>query len=241
MLNNIKSSTQTPAYFLTCKYTFIFDVLVLDLHQANFVVLLPDEININQYLSNFLHNSLCTALHLLENKTFHICPVFENLHRSWPLYSRFITLVSSLPIANDYSVSLYYLITRAQADPAGRGVRVTTFRCVPVTGPWVLGWEGCPAELRQLTLPASCLFSNFQLPVAPVQWPPPNPCWGWRSAVCWNLRSKPPDPIPYFCSRAVLWITRLSFKQQVMSTNLRDSKRHPPCWGVLEFLNPYQL
>lgn len=34
-------------------------------------------------------------------------------------------------------------------------------------------------------LPDSCLFSNFQLP----EWPPPNPCWGWHSAVCWNPRT----------------------------------------------------
>lgn len=126
----------------------------------------------------------------------------------------------------------------AQADPAGRGVRVIIFRCVPVTGP---GWELCPAGLRQLTLPASCLFSNFQLPMAPIQWPPPNSCWGRRSAGSWNPRSKPPDPIPYFWSRAVLWVTRASFKLKVLSTNLRDSKKHQPCWGVFRFLNPYQL
>lgn len=155
MLNNIKSSTQAPAYFLTCKYIFIFDVLVLDLHQANFVVLQPDEININQYPSHFLHNSQCIALHLLENKKFHICPVFENLHRSWPLYSCFITLVSSLPIPNDYSVSLYYLITRARKMCEGNHSQMcTSDRALGAR----LGGVSCRAE----AIDAACLLPIFK-------------------------------------------------------------------------------
>lgn len=119
---------------------------------------------------------------------------------------------------------------------AGRGVRVTILRCLLVTGPQARGCEEYPAALRQLTLPASCLFSNFQLPMAPIQWPPPVPHWGRCSEGCWNLRSKPPDPIQYFCSRAVLlWVTRASFKLSVLGPNCVIANRIRPAEVSLNF------
>lgn len=88
--------------------------------------------------------------------------------------------------------------------------------------------ESCVLQkLRKLMLPDSCLFSNFQLPVAPDEWPPPNPRWGRHSAAGWNLRSEPPDVTPYFCRGGADKISRVSFRRHVTNTNLRDRKRYP--------------
>lgn len=119
-------------------------------------------------------------------------------------------------------------MSAGRTDPAGRGVRLTTLRCAPMTGPRVRVCERCVLQkLRKLMLPDSCLFSNFQLPVAPVEWPPPNPRWGRHSAVRWNLRSEPPDVTPYFCRGGADKISRVSFRRHVTNTNLRDRKRYP--------------
>lgn len=115
---------------------------------------------------------------------------------------------------------------QAQADLAERSVRVTIFRCVPVMGPWLRGWERCPAGLRQLTPPASCLFSSFQLPMAPIEWPLPIPRWGWCTAGCWNLRSTALDAIYYLCTKAALWAKRVSFN--VLDVNLWANSISPP-------------
>lgn len=94
-----------------------------------------------------------------EIKTFHIWPVFGNLNRSWPLYSHFMTLDSTLLRPNDYSISLHYLITAAQADPAGR--------CEGNHSQMCTSDRACDAQLKGVScraeaIDAACLLLIFK-------------------------------------------------------------------------------
>lgn len=71
-----------------------------------------------KYIICVFGKNLCPTIKLLKKQNS-IClkfvpyiPDFEDLHRYCTLCSCFMTMVSSLPTSNDYSISLYYLIPK---------------------------------------------------------------------------------------------------------------------------------
>lgn len=120
-----------------------------------------------------------------------------------------------------------------RADPAGRGVTQTTLRCVPRTGLWVLVREVCPTKAEEIDAAWLLPIFKFSAPCGTRRRPRPNPCWGWHSAVGWNLRSLPILLLLY--AGAAPWITWVSFKQHVPTTNLRAKKGVRPAEVSLVF------
>lgn len=103
------------------------------------------------FFSFFDTQSFYSSPSIKENKTFHICPVFENLNRF------FIAISYTLLRPNDYSISLHYLITAAQADPAGR--------CEGNHSQMCTSDRACDAQLKGVSCRAEAIDAACLLPI----------------------------------------------------------------------------
>lgn len=74
---------------------------------------------------------------------------------------------------------------QAQVDPAGRGVSVTIFRCVPVMGPWVRA-----VSCRAKAIDAACLLPIFEFSAPCGTHPVTSPKPLLRPVLCRLLKPK---------------------------------------------------
>lgn len=90
-----------------------------------------------------------------------------------------------------------------RADPAGRGVRLTTLRCAPRSGLWVLVGEVCPAKAEEIDAAWLLPIFKFSAPCGTRWVTSSKPLLGLT--LCSPLKpKKPPDLAPYFCRGGVV-------------------------------------
>lgn len=114
-------------------------------------------------------------------------------------------------------------MSAGRTDPAGRGVRLTTLRCAPMTGPRVHVWEVRPAKAEEID--AAWLLPIFKFPA---------PC-GTRRVTS----SKPPLR-PTLCSRLKpkkgaswcysLFLQGQRWKKNITSVLQTACHEHKPPW-----------
>lgn len=119
-------------------------------------------------------------------------------------------------------------------------MRLSALRCAPIAGLWLLVREVCPAQAEEIDAVASRLFSHSQHPSGDPVSPPPLPAGAEAPRSARNPRS-PLISLLIFAGGGVVNTTSvLQTACQEAKTSTTESGIRPR-WGVLEFLNPFQL